>query len=368
MVGREKRVPAAAPDDLDDVPAGAAEVGLELLDDLAVAAHRAVEALQVAVDDEDQVVQALAAGHADRAERLRLVHLAVAHEGPDLAPGGLGQAAALQVLHEAGLVDRHQRAQAHRDGRELPEVRHQPRVRVGGQPVAADLHAEVAHLLLGDAPLEERPRVDAGAGVTLHEDQVAAVAVRRRVPEVVEAGLVEDRGRLVARDVAAELGGGLVRVEDRRDRVPAHDAAYSPLERLVDGMSRLVLGRDRVQVRRRARGRRGGAGELRVPDDALQQELRALRAVTCDDGVERFQPFACLLGIYLDLRCHVQLLISSVRPLWLMQPYRTFWKTRSMIRNGSGAPISRHARGQSVRQGGDASRPRGARRRRPRTA
>ena len=67
----------------------------------------------------------------DRAQRLRLVHLAVAHEGPDLAPGGLGQAAALQVLHEAGLVDRHQRAEAHRDRRELPEVRHQPRVRVG---------------------------------------------------------------------------------------------------------------------------------------------------------------------------------------------------------------------------------------------
>ena len=45
---------------LDDVPAGAAEDRLELLDDLAVAAHRAVEPLQVAVDDEDQVVELLA--------------------------------------------------------------------------------------------------------------------------------------------------------------------------------------------------------------------------------------------------------------------------------------------------------------------
>jgi hypothetical protein len=60
-VGGEQRVPAAAPDDLDDVPAGAAEEGLELLDDLAVAAHRAVEALQVAVDDEVEVVELLAA-------------------------------------------------------------------------------------------------------------------------------------------------------------------------------------------------------------------------------------------------------------------------------------------------------------------
>ena len=60
-VAREQLVPARAPDDLDHVPARAAEHGLELLDDLAVAAHRPVEPLQVAVDDEDQVVELLAA-------------------------------------------------------------------------------------------------------------------------------------------------------------------------------------------------------------------------------------------------------------------------------------------------------------------
>src|ERR687889_2069981 len=102
-----------SPDDLDDVPAGSAEVGLELLDDLAVAADRAVEALQVAVDDEDEVVEALAAGQRDRAQRLRLVHLAVAHERPHLAPGGLRQVATLEVLHEPGLVDGHHRPEAH---------------------------------------------------------------------------------------------------------------------------------------------------------------------------------------------------------------------------------------------------------------
>src|SRR5687768_11258392 len=102
MVLREKRIPARAPDGLDDVPAVAAEVGLELLDDLAVAADRAVQALQVAVDDEDQVVELLAAGHRDRAQGLGLGHLTVAHEGPPLAAGGLGEATALQVLHEAG--------------------------------------------------------------------------------------------------------------------------------------------------------------------------------------------------------------------------------------------------------------------------
>ena len=61
-VARQQVVPLAGPDDLDDVPASAAERRLELLDDLAVATHRAVEALQVAVDDEGQVVEALASG------------------------------------------------------------------------------------------------------------------------------------------------------------------------------------------------------------------------------------------------------------------------------------------------------------------
>ena len=105
-VAREELVPLAAPDDLDDVPAGAAEDRLELLDDLAVAADRAVEPLQVAVDDEGQVVEALARRDVERAERLGLVGLAVAEERPDARARRVEQAAVLEVAVEAGLVDR----------------------------------------------------------------------------------------------------------------------------------------------------------------------------------------------------------------------------------------------------------------------
>src|SRR5262249_28033706 len=88
LVAREQRIPARAQDHFDDVPAGTAEVRLELLDDLAVAAHRPVESLQVAVDYEDQIVEILAPGHPDRAHRLGLIHFAVAAEAPDLAALG----------------------------------------------------------------------------------------------------------------------------------------------------------------------------------------------------------------------------------------------------------------------------------------
>src|ERR1700729_2710754 len=54
-VGLEQGIPSRSPDHLDHVPAGATEVRLELLDDLAVAADGTVEPLQVAVDDPDEV-------------------------------------------------------------------------------------------------------------------------------------------------------------------------------------------------------------------------------------------------------------------------------------------------------------------------
>ena len=88
VVVREQRIPVVAPDDLDDVPAGAAKRRFELLDDLAVAAHWAIEPLQIAIDDEDQIVELLACRQRDRSEALRLIHLAVAEKRPNATIGG----------------------------------------------------------------------------------------------------------------------------------------------------------------------------------------------------------------------------------------------------------------------------------------
>jgi hypothetical protein len=105
----EQLVPSRAPQHFDDVPAGAAEHAFQLLHDLAVAANRTVKALQIAVDDEDQIVELLAAAKRNGAERFRLVHLAVTHEGPHFARGGIRNATPMQVFQEPRLVDRHQR-------------------------------------------------------------------------------------------------------------------------------------------------------------------------------------------------------------------------------------------------------------------
>jgi hypothetical protein len=73
------------------------------------ATHGAVEPLQVAVDDEDEVVEALARGDAERAEGFGLVGLAIADERPDAAPGGVLDAAMVEVAVEARLIDGGQR-------------------------------------------------------------------------------------------------------------------------------------------------------------------------------------------------------------------------------------------------------------------
>ena len=194
VVFREQRIPTRAPQYLDDVPTGTEEGCLQLLDDLAVAAHRAVEPLQVAVDDEHQVVELLAHRHGERAHRFRLVHLAVAQERPYLAVAHRDETAVLQITLEARLEDRLHGTEAHGDRRELPEVRHEPRVRIGGEPVTGDFLPEMAQLLLGQASFEVGPRVDTGRGVALDEQHVTGMLIRGGAPEVVEPHLVENRG------------------------------------------------------------------------------------------------------------------------------------------------------------------------------
>jgi hypothetical protein len=83
-----------------------------------------VEPLQIAIHHENEIVEFLARRNADGAHGFRLVDFAVTQETPDLASFGVGEAAVLQVLHEAGLVDRHDGTQSHGYRGELPEIRH----------------------------------------------------------------------------------------------------------------------------------------------------------------------------------------------------------------------------------------------------
>ena len=299
----QQRVPAAAPHDLDDVPARPAEERLELLDDLAVAADRAVEPLQVAVDDEGEVVELLAGGELQQAAGLGLVHLAVAEERPDVLLAGVLDATVVQVLVELGLVDGVHRADAHRHRRELPEVRHQAGVRVGRQGQRLTGHdvalllTEAVELVLGEPALEEGAGVHAGGGVSLEEDLVAAARVVGTAPEVVEADFVEGRRGGVGGDVATDADAGRLGAVHHDTGVPAQVGAVAALDLLVAGEPRLGLGRDGVDVVGR-RQRRHPDLHLTGALEQLEHDVaRALAAAFLDDSVEGVEPLLGLLGI-----------------------------------------------------------------------
>ena len=251
-IAGQQIIPVAAPDHLDDIPTRTAELAFEVLDDLAIAAYRTVEALQVAVDDPDEVVEVLTAGHADGSVRFRFIRLAVTDEGPDHGIVVLRhQFARLQVAAEARLVDGVDGAEAHGNRRENPEIRHQERMRVGAETrMVLQFLAEILQVLVIETVLQISAGIVARRGMPLEVDHVGRLAVGTAAEEVVVAHFVQRRQRGEGRDVPAHVGG-LVGLGDHGHGIPAHMGPDQPLHLEVAGVLRLFFGRDGVEVRRR---------------------------------------------------------------------------------------------------------------------
>ena len=64
-------------------------------------------------------------------------------------------------------------------------------MRIGGKPAALGLLSEVKKLLLGDAPLDEGPSVDAWSAMPLEVHHVTAMLGAWRVEEVIETDVIE---------------------------------------------------------------------------------------------------------------------------------------------------------------------------------
>ena len=229
----------------DDVPARAAENGFQFLNDFSVAAHRTVEPLQVAVHDEDQVVELFARGQRDRAQRLGLVHFAVAQKRPDLAAGGLLEPAILQILDEARVINRLDRSQSHRNGGKLPELGHEPGMRIRTQSSAGlQFAAEVLQLLFRNAAFQISARIHAGSGVALEIDDVAIAAFGLRAKEMIERNFVQrGRGRK-RRNVSADAFLNLVGANHHGQRIPADQALDAAFHLLAAGKGRLLPRRE----------------------------------------------------------------------------------------------------------------------------
>ena len=133
--------------------------------------------------------------------------------------------------------------------------------------------------------------------MALDEHLVPAARMRFAPEEVVEADLVERRGRGVGRDMAADAHARPLRAVHHDGRVPPDPGPVATFDILVAGEPGLQLGRDRVDVvggRQRRDGHPLFTGAFQQPQ---HQIARPRRAGSLQQLVEGLQPLRCLFGV-----------------------------------------------------------------------
>ena len=315
------RVPLAAPEHFDDVPACAPKRRLQLLNDLAVAAHRSIKALQVAIHDKNQIVQLLTRSQRDRAKRLGFVRFAVAEERPNFRVRAGLQAAIFQIPVVARLINGHQRAEAHGHRRKFPEIRHQPRMRIRRQPAAGFQFApEVFQLVRADAPFDKRARINSRRSVALKINRVALEFFGAPAEKMVKTDFVQRRCRGISRNMSADVVLNAVRAHHHGQRVPANQALDAALEFLVSRKQRLQARRNAVGIRRVRAKRQVNSAHRGVRAQPFEDFRGHFRPAGFQHGIQRLQPllnlnvFDRMLGTNRCLIRHFGLLSSE---LWL---------------------------------------------------
>src|SRR5699024_8934290 len=211
-------------------------------------------ALQVAVDDEVEIVELFESRHVQHAAALGLVELSVAEERPGLLLGGVLDAPIVQVLVELRLLDLLHLPQAHGQRGVLPQVRELARVRAGRQALglAVDevrlLLTEAVELLGAHPAFEVGASIHAGGGVTLVEDVVAAAGRVLAAEEVVEPDLIESRRGGIGGDVAADLDTRTLSAMDEHGGIPSVPSTLSNIDLFIAGERGFVLRADGVDV------------------------------------------------------------------------------------------------------------------------
>ena len=155
----------------------------------------------------------------------------------------------------------------------------------------AQLVAEVAQVLFGEAALQECACVDAGRGVALEINQVAGLVAVAGAKEMMETHLEQRGERCVSGNVAADAGIIFVLAHHHRHGVPAREAFDAALHGAVAGIRHLVLGRDGVDVGRIEMDGQADARAARLLSEALQKKRSTVRPLLVQNLSQRFGPF-----------------------------------------------------------------------------
>ena len=162
-------------------------------------------------------------------------------------------------------------------------------------PPGCSSRRKLIEVLLGEPAFEKRAGVHAGRRVALEINLVAVeAALAAAAEEVVERHFVQRGRRGERRDVPADAGEVAVGARDHRHRVPADEALDPPLQLALAGIARLLVARNRVDVRRGGRERQLDAVADRRLFQRREQLLHALRALALQHVVERLEPLGRL--------------------------------------------------------------------------
>ena len=110
------------------------------------------------------------------------------------------------------------------------------------------MEAFAQQLLLGQPAFDKCAGINTGRRVAPHVNEIAAMRVSRRMPEMSKADIVKRRSRLEACDVAAELRGFLVGAQNDCNGIPSNDRTDAVFNVSVPVGTRLALRRDRINV------------------------------------------------------------------------------------------------------------------------
>src|SRR5262249_25032988 len=141
-------------------------------------------------------------------------------------------------------------SQSHGDRRELPELRHQIRMRVGRKAgVLVKFLAEILKMLLVQSAFEKCARINSRSSVALEINHVPDKIISPSAKEMVKGDFVKCRCGRVGGNVAAEAAMGAVGIDDHGHGVPPHITLEAALHFPIAWERRLLLDRDGIDVR-----------------------------------------------------------------------------------------------------------------------
>lgn len=152
------------------------------------------------------------------------------------------------------------------------------------------LPPKIFQILLGDAALQVRPRIDTGSSVTLEVNDVAGVFGGFGPEKMVKTDFIQGCAGGIRGNMPAQAGIAAIGPYDHRHGIPANDALDAAFDFAAAGKYRLALNGNGIDV-----GGIGGVVELDplllgMGLKASQQPSHAVRTLILINVVKRLEP------------------------------------------------------------------------------